>query len=41
MTAAWDSKSGCVSRKGGCAMAVTMASSQKSASAKNFKNLFN
>jgi hypothetical protein len=29
MTAAWDSQNGCVSRKGGCAMAVTMASAKK------------
>ena len=29
MTAAWDSQNGCVSRKRGRAMAVTMASSQK------------
>jgi len=41
MTAAWVSQSAFRRRrKGGRAMAVTMASSQKSASAKNFKNLF-
>ena len=40
MTAAWDSQNARGGRKGGRAMAVTMRFAQKSASAKNFKNLF-